>query len=102
MESQTEAFQITGGRPLVGEVTISGAKNSALKLMAASLLAVGKSTITNVPDIADVHIMEELLTRLGCSTKYLVLRLSRLMFQSRLATELTMTWFGKCELRSMS
>ena len=70
MESQTEAFQITGGRPLVGEVTISGAKNSALKLMAASLLAVGKSTITNVPDIADVHIMEELLTRLGCSTKY--------------------------------
>ena len=70
MESQNGAFQITGGTRLVGEVTVSGAKNSALKLMAAALLAVGKSTITNVPDIADVHIMEELLTRLGCKTEY--------------------------------
>ena len=70
MESQNSAFQITGGTRLVGEVTVSGAKNSALKLMAAALLAVGKSTITNVPDIADVHIMEELLTRLGCKTEY--------------------------------
>jgi len=70
MESQNGAFQITGGTRLVGEVTVSGAKNSALKLMAAALLAVGKSTITNVPDIADVNIMEELLTRLGCKTEY--------------------------------
>jgi UDP-N-acetylglucosamine 1-carboxyvinyltransferase len=70
MESQNGAFQITGGSRLVGEVTVSGAKNSALKLMAAALLAVGKSTITNVPDIADLHIMEELLTRLGCKTEY--------------------------------
>jgi UDP-N-acetylglucosamine 1-carboxyvinyltransferase len=70
MESQKGAFQITGGNRLVGEVTVSGAKNSALKLMAAALLAVGKNTITNVPDIADVHIMEELLTRLGCKTNY--------------------------------
>jgi UDP-N-acetylglucosamine 1-carboxyvinyltransferase len=70
MKSQNGAFQITGGTRLVGEVTVSGAKNSALKLMAAALLAVGKSTITNVPDIADVHIMEELLTRLGCKTEY--------------------------------
>jgi UDP-N-acetylglucosamine 1-carboxyvinyltransferase len=38
--------------------------------MAASLLAVGESTIENVPDIADVHIMEELLTRLGCKCSY--------------------------------
>jgi UDP-N-acetylglucosamine enolpyruvyl transferase len=38
--------------------------------MAASLLAVGETTIENVPDIADVHIMEELLTRLGCKCSY--------------------------------
>lgn len=64
------AFRITGGTRLVGEVSVFGAKNSALKLMAASLLAEGESTITNVPDIADVHIMEELLTRLGCTCSY--------------------------------
>ena len=69
MESK-DAFRITGGSRLVGEVSVSGAKNSALKLMAASLLAEGESTITNVPDIADVHIMEELLTRLGCTCSY--------------------------------
>ncbi len=63
-------FRVTGGARLVGEVTISGAKNSALKLMAAALLAKGKSTILNVPNIADVHIMEELLTRLGCKCEY--------------------------------
>jgi UDP-N-acetylglucosamine 1-carboxyvinyltransferase len=50
-------------------VRITGAKNSVLKLMAASLLAPGTSTITNVPDIADVDIMADLLTRLGCSVE---------------------------------
>ncbi len=65
-----DAFRIVGGARLVGEVHVSGAKNSALKLMAASLLAVGKSTILNVPDIADVEIMSELLIRLGCSVEY--------------------------------
>jgi UDP-N-acetylglucosamine 1-carboxyvinyltransferase len=60
-------FRITGGSRLVGEVSVTGAKNSVLKLMSASLLAVGKSTIRNVPDIADVEIMSDLLTRLGCT-----------------------------------
>ena len=60
-------FRIVGGARLHGEVRISGAKNSALKLMAAALLAPGTSTIRNVPDIADVDIMAELLTRLGCT-----------------------------------
>ena len=65
--SSLDRFRITGGCRLVGEVTVTGAKNSVLKLMAASLLAVGKTTIRNVPDIADVYIMADLLTRLGCS-----------------------------------
>jgi UDP-N-acetylglucosamine 1-carboxyvinyltransferase len=62
-----DRFRIVGGGRLQGEVTVTGAKNSVLKLMAASLLAVGKTTITNVPDIADVDIMADLLTRLGCT-----------------------------------
>jgi UDP-N-acetylglucosamine 1-carboxyvinyltransferase len=65
--SSLDRFRITGGSRLVGEVSVTGAKNSVLKLMAASLLAVGKSTIRNVPDIADVEIMSDLLTRLGCT-----------------------------------
>jgi UDP-N-acetylglucosamine 1-carboxyvinyltransferase len=62
-----ERFRVTGGARLSGTVKVSGAKNSALKLMAATLLAPGKSTITNLPDIADVEYMGELLTRLGCT-----------------------------------
>jgi UDP-N-acetylglucosamine 1-carboxyvinyltransferase len=62
-----DRFRIVGGAHLRGEVTISGAKNSALKLMAAALLAPGLTTIRNVPEIADVDIMGDLLTRLGCT-----------------------------------
>ena len=68
--SSHDRFRITGGSRLVGEVSVTGAKNSVLKLMAASLLAVGKSTIRNVPDIADVEIMSDLLTRLGCTVTH--------------------------------
>ena len=64
-----DRFRVVGGARLVGTVKVSGAKNSALKLMAASLLAVGKSKITNLPAIADVEYMAELLTRLGCKVE---------------------------------
>lgn len=62
----SDRFKVTGGVRLVGEVSVSGAKNSVLKLMAAALLAVGTTNIRNVPNIADVDIMADLLTRLGC------------------------------------
>ena len=64
-----DRFRIVGGCRLQGEVKVTGAKNSVLKLMAASLLAEGKTTIRNVPDIADVDIMSDLLTRLGCTVE---------------------------------
>ena len=64
-----DRFRIVGGMPLNGQVTVTGAKNSVLKLMAASLLAPGKTIIRNVPAIADVEIMSELLTRLGCTVE---------------------------------
>jgi UDP-N-acetylglucosamine 1-carboxyvinyltransferase len=59
------SIRITGGRPLSGEVRVGGAKNSALKLMAAALLAPGVSVIRNVPDISDVAVMTEVLEHLG-------------------------------------
>ncbi|RAE29262.1 hypothetical protein DN524_33945, partial [Burkholderia multivorans] len=60
-----EVLRLTGPTQLRGTVDVRGAKNSVLKLMAASLLAVGRTTITNVPAILDVRIMVELLSRLG-------------------------------------
>jgi UDP-N-acetylglucosamine 1-carboxyvinyltransferase len=62
-----ESIIVRGGRPVTGEVRVEGAKNSALKLMAASLLAPGVSRISNVPDIADVAVMAEVLRGLGAS-----------------------------------
>ncbi len=66
----SERFRVIGGSPLRGEVTVPGAKNSVLKLMAAALLAPGTTTITNVPGILDVEIMSDLLTRLGCTVSH--------------------------------
>jgi UDP-N-acetylglucosamine 1-carboxyvinyltransferase len=58
---------VTGGARLSGTVPVSGAKNSALKLMAASLLAPGRSVLTNVPRILDCTIMGRVLDQLGAS-----------------------------------
>jgi UDP-N-acetylglucosamine 1-carboxyvinyltransferase len=60
---------VTGGSRLTGTVQVSGAKNSALKLMAASLLAPGRSVITNVPRIRDCAVMAEMLEHLGVSVR---------------------------------
>ncbi len=56
---------VTGGARLAGTVHVSGAKNSALKLMAASMLAPGRSVISNVPRIRDCSVMAEMLEHLG-------------------------------------
>jgi UDP-N-acetylglucosamine 1-carboxyvinyltransferase len=60
-----DKLQITGGRPLEGEVRISGAKNATLPILAAALLADGTVTIANVPHLQDVTTMIELLGRMG-------------------------------------
>ena len=64
-----ERFRVCGGARLHGEVAVTGAKNSALKLMAAALLAEGTTTLDEVPRILDVDIMAELLRRLGCGVE---------------------------------
>jgi len=61
---------VEGGRPLEGEIKISGAKNSCLKLMAASLLARGRTVLLNVPRIADVFTMAEVLEYLGAIVEF--------------------------------
>lgn len=68
---RVEGFRLTSRGPLTsplhGRVHVGGAKNSALKLMAASTLATGRTRITNVPDILDVEVMAQLLEGLGCT-----------------------------------
>lgn len=58
-------FEIEGGYPLYGEVEISGSKNAALKMVAATLLADGPCTILNVPEISDIKVMLEIIKKLG-------------------------------------
>jgi UDP-N-acetylglucosamine 1-carboxyvinyltransferase len=60
-----KVFEITGGKPLKGEITPQGAKNEALQVISATLLTSEKVTISNVPDINDVNKLIELLTNLG-------------------------------------
>jgi len=60
-----EKLIIEGGRPLVGTVRISGAKNAALPLIAATLLAPGRHILTNVPDLRDTRTILSLLSELG-------------------------------------
>jgi UDP-N-acetylglucosamine 1-carboxyvinyltransferase len=61
---------VTGGRRLDGSIRVAGAKNSALKLMAAALLSRGRSTIRNVPRIQDCLTMAEVLERLGAGVAW--------------------------------
>jgi UDP-N-acetylglucosamine 1-carboxyvinyltransferase len=58
---------INGGKKLSGEVTISGAKNAALPILAAGLLCAGRQTITNVPLLADVTTFGRILQNMGVS-----------------------------------
>ena len=62
-----DVIKVEGGLPVSGEVRVEGAKNSALKLMAATIMAPGVNTLTNVPNISDVHVMGKVLKRLGAT-----------------------------------
>jgi UDP-N-acetylglucosamine 1-carboxyvinyltransferase len=64
-QERQERLWITGGRRLTGEVKVSGAKNSVLKLIAASLLSPHSVLLTNVPELSDVAVMEDVITYLG-------------------------------------
>lgn len=61
-----EKLVIEGGKPLSGTIRIHGAKNAALPILAASLMATGTHVIENVPDLLDIHVMLDILRALGC------------------------------------
>ena len=71
MNNESPRIIVRRSGPLSGNVQVPGAKNSVLKLMAATLLAEGEYVLTNVPAIADVDTMSDLLAALGVSTKRL-------------------------------
>jgi UDP-N-acetylglucosamine 1-carboxyvinyltransferase len=64
-----EAFHITGGRPLSGSVRVSGAKNAALKMMAASVLTGERLHLENVPEILDIEVLRDTLRDLGVTVE---------------------------------
>ena len=64
-----EAFHITGGRPLSGSVRVSGAKNAALKMMAASVLTGERLHLANVPEILDIEVLRDTLRDLGVTVE---------------------------------
>lgn len=64
-----ERIIIRGGRPLEGRVTISGAKNSVLKMMAGALLVNDVVTLRNVPNLSDVHMMAEVIRYVGAKVE---------------------------------
>ncbi len=65
-----DSLLIKGGTPLHGEVTISGAKNAALPIMAATLLTREACTIRRVPDLSDVKFMGQILSSLGAKVAF--------------------------------
>lgn len=60
-----DRITITGGTPLRGEIAIGGAKNAALPVMAAAILSDQKLELSNLPNVADIHAMGNLLSELG-------------------------------------
>lgn len=67
--SGSESFLVTGGVRLSGEIDVTGAKNSVLKLMAVALMAPGRTVLENCPAIADVPAMAKVLELLGCTVE---------------------------------
>ena len=63
-------YRITGGVPLKGDVTISGSKNAALPLIAASVLTEGETVLTNVPFLRDIKVILKILDFLGAETSF--------------------------------
>ena len=63
--TQVDRLRVQGGRPLEGEIRVSGAKNAALPILCAGLLTAGKLTVSNVPRLMDIATMAKLLAQMG-------------------------------------
>ena len=67
--SHNKYLEMEGGKLLEGKIKISGAKNSSLVLMAASILSRGQVNLSNIPEISDVLVMSKILTAMGMNIK---------------------------------
>ena len=65
-----EKLVILGGAKLSGEVEISGAKNSAVAILAASIMVKGKCRIDNVPHVSDIDVLLDIINGLGGQAKF--------------------------------
>ena len=63
-------FIIQGKKPLKGEISVSGAKNAALKMIPASILAASPCLIKNVPEISDIEKLLEIMASIGAKIKF--------------------------------
>ena len=60
-----EKYIVKGGNPLIGEVDISGAKNAALGILAAAVIADETVTIDNLPDVRDINVLIDAISVIG-------------------------------------
>ena len=67
-----EQYIIKGGNPLVGEVEIGGAKNAALGILAAAIMADEPVLIENLPDVNDINVMLEAIEGIGAMVQRIV------------------------------
>ena len=81
-------YEIIGGSPLSGSVTISGAKNAVVAILPATLLVSGTCRIENVPNISDVRILLDILQGMGATVTY--------EDATTVATRIRL-WFGRSE-----
>ncbi len=65
-----DIYRIRGGNPLTGEISVSGAKNAALPIIVATLLAPGRTILHNVPDLKDIHTILEVIRCLGADYSF--------------------------------
>lgn len=66
-----EQYVIKGGRPLEGEVTIAGAKNAALGILAAAVMTDQEVTIENVPNVRDTRVLLQAIQGIGARVRYI-------------------------------
>ena len=66
-----EQYVIKGGTPLVGEVTIAGAKNAALGILAAAVMTDKECIIENVPNVRDTRVLLQAIKEIGATVKYI-------------------------------
>ncbi len=69
LEVKISKFIINGGKKLSGEIEVYGAKNAAIKMIAASILMTGEVVLNNIPDILDINNLNEILIRMGASVQ---------------------------------